>query len=127
MRVSGKPLGRPKKQTFENAEQLRAEKLRQREDEIYRIAVEGKFGNSKRKGTLARIMAKLANTSESVIHIGMIVLNLDKRLCLCLFKRCLGIIIDSLLVVPAKILLFARLIFKTHRPQQLLENPDICY
>ena len=46
-------------------------------DEHARIPVEGKFGNAKRKGTLGRIMAKLRNTSESVIHIGIIVLNLD--------------------------------------------------
>ena len=29
---------------------------------------------------LGRIMAKLAHTSESVIHVGIIVLNLEKRL-----------------------------------------------
>ena len=46
-------------------------------DEHARIPVEGKFGNAKRKGTLGRIMAKLRNTSESVIHIGIIALNLD--------------------------------------------------
>jgi hypothetical protein len=49
-------------------------------DEVARIPVEGKFGNAKRKGTLARIMAKLAHTAECVIHIGMITLNLDKKL-----------------------------------------------
>ena len=37
------------------------------QDEIDRIAVEGKFGNCKRKGTLGRVMAKLDDTSESVI------------------------------------------------------------
>ena len=42
--------------------------------------VQDKFGNCKRKGTLGRIMAKLSHTSESVIHVGIIVLNLDKRL-----------------------------------------------
>ena len=49
-------------------------------DEHARIPVEGKFGNAKRKGTLGRIMAKLRNTSESVIHIGIIALNLDTSL-----------------------------------------------
>ena len=78
--MSGKPLGRPKKQTAENKSELKAEKLRQRQDERERIPVEGKFGNCKRKGTLGRIMAKLSHTSESVIHVGIIVLNLDKRL-----------------------------------------------
>jgi len=80
IRLSGKPLGRPKKPTVENAPELRAEKRQQRQDEIDRIPVEGKFGNGKRKGTLNRIMAKLAHTSESVIHVAVLVLNLEKRL-----------------------------------------------
>lgn len=80
IRLSGKPLGRPKKLTAENADQLKAQKILERQDELDRIPVEGKFGNSKRKGTLGRIMAKLAHTSESVIHIGIIMLNLEKYL-----------------------------------------------
>ena len=80
IRMSGKPLGRPKKETPENKNELKAEKLRQRQDEVDRIPVEGKFGNCKRKGTLGRIMAKLTHTSESVIHVGIVVLNLDKWL-----------------------------------------------
>ena len=78
--MSGKPLGRPKKSTPENAEELRAQKALERQDELDRIAVEGKFGNCKRKGSLQRVMAKLAHTSESVIHVGIVVLNLDKWL-----------------------------------------------
>ena len=80
IRLSGKPLGRPKKATAENAEELKAQNRLERQDELDRIPVEGKFGNGKRKGTLGRIMAKLAHTSESVIHVGIIVLNLDKWL-----------------------------------------------
>jgi hypothetical protein len=80
IRMSGKPLGRPKKATAKNKNELKLEKLQQRQDERDRIPVEGKFGNCKRKGTLGRIMAKLSHTSESVIHVGIIVLNLDKRL-----------------------------------------------
>jgi IS5 family transposase len=80
IRLSGKPLGRPKKETEENKEALRAQRKQQREDEKARIPVEGKFGVAKRKGTLGRVMAKLAHTSESVIHIGFIMLNLDKWL-----------------------------------------------
>ncbi|NER40193.1 MAG: transposase, partial [Oscillatoria sp. SIO1A7] len=80
IRLSGKPLGRPKKATAENAEELKAQKRLERQDELDRIPVEGKFGNAKRKGTLGRIMAKLAPTSESVIHVGIIVLNLNKWL-----------------------------------------------
>jgi hypothetical protein len=78
--MSGKPLGRPNKETSENKNELKAEKLRQRQHEVDRIPVEGKFGNCKRKVTLGRIMAKLTHTSESVIHVGIVVLNLDKWL-----------------------------------------------
>jgi IS5 family transposase len=80
IRLSGKALGRPKKETAENKEQLKAERHRTRQDEKDRIPVEGAFGNLKRKGTLDRIMAKLAHTSESVIHVAIIVLNLNKWL-----------------------------------------------
>ena len=77
IRLSGPALGRPRKVTAENAADLKAQKKLTRQDELDRIPVEGKFGNAKRKGTLARIMAKLSRTSESVINIGLIVLNLD--------------------------------------------------
>jgi transposase, IS5 family len=70
IRLSGKPLGRPRQLT-------REEKRQQRQDETDRIPIEGKFGNAKRKGTLQRVMAKLAVTSQTVITIGLIVLNLD--------------------------------------------------
>lgn len=70
IRLSGKPLGRPREMT-------REEKRRQRQDETDRIPIEGKFGNAKRKGTLQRVMAKLAVTSRTVVSIGLIVLNLD--------------------------------------------------
>jgi hypothetical protein len=70
IRLSGKPLGRPRELTPE-------EKKRQRQDEKDRIPIEGKFGNAKRKGTLQRIMAKLAVTSRTVVTIGLMVLNLD--------------------------------------------------
>jgi transposase, IS5 family len=70
IRLTGKPLGRPRAQT-------REEKRQQRQDEMERIVIEGKFGNVKRKGTLQRVMAKLANTSRTVIGVGIVVLNLD--------------------------------------------------
>ena len=73
IQLSGKPLGRPRELTAE-------EKKRQRQDEKDRIPIEGKFGNAKRKGTLQRVMAKLAVTSRTVITIGLIVLNLDTML-----------------------------------------------
>ncbi len=54
------------------------EKTRQRQDEKDRIPIEGKFGNVKRKGTLQRVMAKLAITGKTVVSIGLIALNLDQ-------------------------------------------------
>lgn len=77
IRLSGKPLGRPRQPTGENQAELKAARERIRRDELDRIPIEGKFGNAKRKGTLARVMAKLPHTSLSVINIGLIVLNLD--------------------------------------------------
>jgi len=70
--------------TPENAEQLTQEKKQHRQDEIDRIAVEGKFGQGKRRFSLARIMAKLAGTSEVVIMISFLVMNLEKILSGCL-------------------------------------------
>ena len=84
IRLSGPPLGRPKKVMSENAEQLKQEKQQHRQDEIDRIAVEGKFGQGKRRFSLARIMAKLAGTSEAVIMISFMVMNLEKILSGCL-------------------------------------------
>jgi IS5 family transposase len=91
IRLSGPPLGRPRRETAENAAELEAARDRARQDEIDRIPVEGKFGNAKRGGTLARVMAKLRHTSVSVVNIGLIVLNLDtrlRRLLLCLLGWC---------------------------------------
>ena len=73
IRLSGKPLGRPRQMSAE-------EKKQQRRDETDRIPIEGKFGNSKRKGTLDRIMAKLADTGLTVIGVGILVMNLDHLL-----------------------------------------------
>ena len=80
IRLSGVPLGRPKKVTAENANQLKAEKRQIYHDEVDRIPVEGKFGQGKRRFSLDRIMAKLATTSETVIMVGFIVMNLEKWL-----------------------------------------------
>ena len=76
IRLSGmRPGGLP-----QDPEKLAALRKQVREDETGRIPVEGKFGNAKRKGTLARIMARLAHTAQCVIHVGFIVLNLDRKL-----------------------------------------------
>ena len=80
IRLSGHPLGRPKTVTAENAEALKLEKKQIYRDEIDRIAIEGKFGQGKRCFSLDRIMAKLAGTSETVIMVVFLVMNLEKIL-----------------------------------------------
>ena len=76
IRLSGPPLGRP---SLDETQQAR---LRQqaRDDESVRVAVEGKFGQAKRRFSLGRVMAKLAQTAETMIAITCLVMNLEKRL-----------------------------------------------
>jgi len=76
IRLSGPPLGRP----IDEAELLKEQKKLQYQDEIDRIAVEGKFGQGKRRFSLARVMTKLAQTSEVSIVVAFIVMNLEKIL-----------------------------------------------
>jgi len=80
IRMSGPPLGRPPKQTAENTQELRDRKHQRRQDEIDRIPIEGKFGQGKRRFGLDRIMAKLPETSETVMATIFIVMNLEKWL-----------------------------------------------
>ena len=92
IRLSGKPLGRPRKPTADNPNELHAARAQCHQDELDRIPVEGKFGNSKRRGTPGRIMAKLSHTGESVIHVGLIVLNLQtwlRKTLICLYGKAL--------------------------------------
>ncbi|MEL6937981.1 MAG: transposase, partial [Cyanobacteria bacterium J06598_1] len=84
IRLSGPPLGRPKQDKT-----LRAEQKRQaREDEKRRVAIEGKFGQAKRRFSLSRVMPKLAETAQCAIAITFLVLNLERwlrQLLWCLF------------------------------------------
>jgi hypothetical protein len=80
IRLSGPPLGRPKKATEHNTEQVKQDKQLLRSDETDRIAIEGKFGQGKRRFGLARIMAKLAVTSEVMIMVSFLVMNLETLL-----------------------------------------------
>lgn len=82
IRFSGLPLGRPPKDEKLLKEQLRKE----RQDTGIRNAVEGKFGEGKRFYGLGRIMAHLPETSETVIAMQLLVMNLEKRLRLLLFN-----------------------------------------
>ena len=74
IRLSGPPLGRPPK------EESVDRKREAREDSAERNAVEGKFGEGKRKYGLGLNRAKLANTSETVIALQVLVMNLERRL-----------------------------------------------
>ena len=76
IRLSGPPLGRP---TLDDAQQALL-KQQARDDERIRVAVEGKFGQAKRRFGLGRVMAKLAQTAETMIAITCLVMNLEKRL-----------------------------------------------
>lgn len=78
IRITGKPLGRPCKPTEENKEKLLQEKKQRYQDDIDRIAIEGRFGVAKRKYGLGLIKSKLKETSETDIHVSILVLNLDK-------------------------------------------------
>jgi hypothetical protein len=90
IRLSGPRLGRPPKVTSENAARLREEALQARQDELDRIPIEGKFGQGKRRFSIGRLMTKLASTSETVIGLCFLVMNLEKWLAaifLCLFFK----------------------------------------
>ena len=76
IRLSGPRLGRPPK----DLKLSKAQKKQVRLDEGIRNAVEGKFGQAKRRFGLDKIMAKLAATSCTKIAISILVLNLEKLL-----------------------------------------------
>jgi hypothetical protein len=73
IRLSGPRLGRP---SADSREQKRIAKV----DASMRNAVEGKFGEGKRSYGLGRIRAHLQATSETVIGLQLLVMNLEKRL-----------------------------------------------
>lgn len=89
IRISGPALGRPPLKVSK-------EKKRQAlEDEKIRNAIEGKFGQAKRKFSLDRVMTKLANTSQTAIAITFLVMNLStwlRRVFCVIFDRKLKII-----------------------------------
>lgn len=76
IRLSGPPLGRP----TSDKELLKEQHRQEREDSGIRNSVEGKFGEAKRTYGLNRIMTRLENTSETVIAMHILVMNLEKRL-----------------------------------------------
>jgi hypothetical protein len=91
IRLSGKPLGRPKQ-----SEQAQLQKQAQADTAI-RNQVEGKFGVSKRRFSLARVMAKLAPTAETAIAMTFLVMNLEHLLRQFLFVF-LGVVLPQQLL-----------------------------
>lgn len=73
---AGKPLGRPKKETVENKQELKRLKAQRREDYRQRIPIEGKFGQGKNGYRLNYIRAKRADTSLAWINSIFLVMNL---------------------------------------------------
>jgi len=76
IRFAGKPLGRPKKVTEANREELKQLKAQRREEYLQRIPIEGKFGQGKNGYRLNYIRAKRADTSEAWINSIFLVMNL---------------------------------------------------
>lgn len=74
IRMSGPRLGRPPKEVSKEKKQ------EARSDERVRNAIEGKFGQGKRRFSLGRVMAKLPETSETVIAMNFLVMNLSTLL-----------------------------------------------
>ena len=74
IRINGPRLGRPP------AESSPAEKLENRIDEGMRNQVEGKFGEAKRRFGLQRLLTRLPETSECLIAVNCIVMNLEHLL-----------------------------------------------
>lgn len=76
IRLSGPPLGRPVK----DVELLKQQRAEERADTKIRNRVEAVFGEGKRFYGLGRIMARLKETSETVIAMQLLVMNLERRL-----------------------------------------------
>ena len=76
IRFAGKPLGRPKKLTEDNREELQCLKAQRREEYLQRIPIEGKFGQGKNGYRLNYIRAKRADTSAAWINSIFLVMNL---------------------------------------------------
>lgn len=76
IRISGPPLGRP----TSDKELYKEQRKQEVEDSKIRNSVEGKFGEAKRAYGLNRLFTRLKETSETVIALNILVMNLEKRL-----------------------------------------------
>jgi len=89
IRFAGKPLGRPRKVTEENRQELKRLKAQRREEYVQRIPIEGKFGQGKNGYGLNYIRAKRPDTSYAWINTIFLVMNLQilLRIFFALLKR----------------------------------------
>jgi len=108
IRLSGPQLGRPSKITDKTIKKL------ERQDASTRNAIEGKFGEGKTKYGLDRIMARLPKTSETVIALAFLCMNISRRLRLLFaflwfvhFKRYMPVDNSVLKVINSQDLIFA--------------------
>ena len=99
IRFAGKPLGRPKKVTESNQEELKRLKVQRREEYLQRIPIEGKFGQGKNGYRLNYIRAKRADTSVAWINSIFLVMNL-----LILLRIFFGLCKSAVSVVPVVLL-----------------------
>jgi len=76
IRFAGKPLGRPRKVTATNREELKRLKAQRREEYLQRIPIEGKFGQGKNGYDLNYIRAKRPDTAYAWINSIFLVMNL---------------------------------------------------
>ena len=76
IRYACKALGRPKKETEQNREQLKRDKQQRQADYRQRIPIEGKFGQGKCAYGLNQVPDKTARTSEAWINSIFFVMNL---------------------------------------------------
>ena len=76
IRFGGKPVGRPRKQTPENEQEIKAERKQRQSEYRQRIPIEGKFGQGKGGYRLNYIRAKRSATSQSWVNSIFLVMNL---------------------------------------------------
>lgn len=70
IKLSGKPLGKPSKDSPANLD---------KSDVGVRVEIEGKFGTLKTRNGWSRIMARMLETGEAVISMAVLAMNLNKK------------------------------------------------
>jgi hypothetical protein len=108
IRFAGKPLGRPKKVTEANREELKRLKAQRREEYLQRIPIEGKFGQGKNGYRLNYIRAKRADTSFAWINSIFLVMNLLilLRIFFALIKKGVAVVRMPLLQVVERLVCY---------------------